>query len=286
MKTLTLLLLVVPTLAIAADRSSFYFSLSDLSTHTAVHFFVTDPLERQTGRLVTGTLVEQIPDSSYGIEGVDPEESGFGGETSTFHMRPTAAGTYTVTVLGEATTSYLLTLLAENQAGQHVDAATLDIRGFIVAGSTRQYQLQFDPTSNASIRATKTVSFPSLRQDLQTAFQLGQIGDAKFVAKLNKILAKGEKALTKKGGKDRENKKEAVEKLRQFIQKLEKAFKGEKDDTHDEDDDKDHDNEHGEKDREKSAKRFVSELAFKSLKGDAETLIVTLGGKPGKRDDE
>ena len=70
------------------------------------------------------------------------------------------------------------------------------------------------------------------------------------------------------------------------MRKLEKVFKGEKDDDRDddEDDDKDHDKKHEAKEHENPKKRFVSELAFKSLRDDAEVLIVSLGGKPGKGD--
>ncbi|MDO8589357.1 MAG: hypothetical protein Q7T82_20230 [Armatimonadota bacterium] len=274
MKALILFLLIIPSLALSADNSSFYFDLTDGSTKTAVHFSVTDPLGRQTGRLPNGALAKQIPGSSYGVESIATEEgSDQGIEGSIFHLREVPAGTYAITILGDASTSYQLTLLLDNRAGQSVSSSA-PLQGFIMAGSTQQYVLPFDPTSALPASVVKQVSFASIRQDLQTAFQLGHIGDAKFVAKLDKILAKGEKALSKQGGKDRENMKEAVAKLREFIKKIEKAFKGAEDDDRDDDD------------KEKPTKSFVSEMAFKALKGDAEALITTLGGKPGKDDDD
>ena len=259
------------------------------SEEIGVHFIVTDPLGRRMGNDCTRAKedpLREIPGSGYGVDSTGDDESGSPGpEGIQSGINPMTAGTYTITLCGLATAKFNLEVEGKDISGKlQPNRRILD--GFIAAGTTAQYVLSYDPAPGTGIaQFVKQVSFATLRQDLRTAVGLGLIGEAKFVANLDKILAEGEKALAKKGGKGRENKKEAVEKLREFIRKLEKAFKGEKDDDRDEDD-KDHDKKHAEK-HEKPAKRFISEPAFKSLASDAGTLIVTLGGKPGKgRDDD
>ncbi len=260
-----------------------------------MQFIVSDPLGRRMGNDGTRAKespLREIPGSGYGIESTGDDESGSPGpESIQSGIRP-AAGTYTVTLYGIVTTQFDLYISGQDVFGdRQPNSQSLD--GFIAVGTTAQYVLSFNPAPGTGIsQFVKQVSFATLRQDLRTAAGLGLIGDAKFVAKLDKTLAQGEKALVRKAhdhdklDEGRENKKKAVEKLREFIKKLEKAFKGENDDDRDEDDDKDHDKKHEEKEHEKPAKRSVSELAFKSLKGDAEVLIGTLGGKPGKGGEE
>ena len=129
----------------------------------------------------------------------------------------------------------------------------------------------------------KAILFQVLRRELQAAFQLGDIGGKKFVEELDGVLAQGEKALARTNhdhdkhsdAGDNDGKREAVAKLREFIERVESAART-KDDTG---------NIHGH-DRNDDDRRFATATAAQSLTADADELIVQLGGKPNPgRDD-
>jgi len=274
-----------PVCAATPGRFISIIAGTQLSTRTYVHFYIENEIGQRTGQLPNGHRVSEIPGTrnSYGTEALSNDVTGAPGfESVQFGLTDLPSGQFKLVLVPLATTSYFLRLDITND---NYSSSDNDYEGYAVAGTTIVYNFEFQPTASIPPPVTKTVTLTGLRQSIQAAFKIGQIGDAKFVAKLDKILADAEKALAKKGGKDkdRENKKEAVAKLRKFIKELEKAFKGEKDEDRDEDDDKD-DKKHAEKEHNKPAKRFVSETAFKSLKGDAEALIASLDGKPGKGD--
>ncbi|MEK7388849.1 MAG: hypothetical protein AAB036_04050 [Elusimicrobiota bacterium] len=147
MKALALLFFFVPVCAFSEDDSSFYFYSSDGSTRTAVYFSITDPIGRRTGRLSDGTLVKQIPGSSYGTDSVDPEEGPeYGVENTVFHMTPVQAGIYTITILSAWSTNYEFMLSAHNSVYQDVSAVNL-LRSPIIAGVAQQVEITFDPVS-------------------------------------------------------------------------------------------------------------------------------------------
>lgn len=278
--------------SVFAARLDFWVSTSE-SSELKLHAYVTDPLGIKAGHLEDGRPTKTKLGEGYGITRIDDDVDGsLGNAQMEISVNPIHIGTYTITFYGLSDTSYLL----DTEYDLYVDTGLPrknEYAGYISSGAVRTYSMVVtDP--NQSPVLIKNVAFGTLRQDLAIASRTHQlppgdasrfqIGDAKFVAQLDKILAGGEKALSEKSGKDedRENKKEAVEKLREFVKKLEKAFKDEKDDARDE----------GDKEHAKSKKPFVSESAFKSLKGDAETLIVALGGnsgddgRPQKRDEK
>lgn len=249
---------------VGRNRSNFDFWANTFSTTTHVHTLLVDPFGRRTGCTVDDCFRE-IPGGNSGVESVDNDRTGEQGiESDHVFLRPVIPGTYTVVLFALATTRYSLFSGARDSAGKDAAPSPVDLEGFLTAGTTRQYVLFYDPAPGAPKSIIKTVSFQTLRQDLQTAFQLGQIGDAKFVAKLDKTLAKGEKALAKK----KENRKEAVEKLRKFVRRLEKAAKKEPDED-DEDDEED-------RKEGKKMKRFVTPEALGALAGDARILIAQL----------
>jgi hypothetical protein len=157
-----------------------------------------------------------------------------------------------VTLFGAAATPYEMEIRV---ARTDVSWSTAIFHGFISPNTARQYGVNFNPAPGGILGVVKMVSFDTLRQDLQTTFQLGQIGEAPFVGQLDQFLANGQKALAKKDGG---NKTEAVEQLRQFIDKINKAAKGPS--------------------PEDEGKRFVNAPALNALSSDAKTLIVQLGG--------
>jgi hypothetical protein len=244
------------------------FDLTTFSSSTYARLLMTDSLGRRAGTSTPGNEDQflEIPESSAGLERIDPEENGWGQEGYQLYINNAASGVYTLSVLGIATTGYLLAIHATATNGTLNPGAT-EYAGFITRGATRIYQLTYSPVPGSPVTVKSDVSFASLRQSLQAAFQAGQVGDAKFVAKLDKILAEGERTLSRKGGKDEHDngKEEAVEKLREFIKELEKAA------ADDEDKHGKPGHEHGKKD-----KRFVSPHALSSLRADAQVLIEQL----------
>ncbi len=128
----------------------------------------------------------------------------------------------------------------------------------------------------------KVLSFPILRQELQAAFQLGDIGGKKFVDELDDVLAQGEKALARANrdpdkhgdASDNDGKREAVAKLREFVKQIDSAARVKPGDFG-----------RG-RDRDDGARRFATATAAQSLTADADELIVQLGGKtaPGSDD--
>lgn len=276
---------IVFTHSLNAKAGVFVTAATGVSTHSYVQFYFEDEAGRRTGRLPDGTEVADIPGTRgyYGVDSVDDLIANQAGpEAVEFHTSSFPVGRFKLVLVSLATTSYWLKFDIVNDNNISIQN---DFSGYALAGTTIAFNFEHQPAASAPSAVTKFVTLAALRQSVQAVRQANQLGDAKFVAKLDKILAEAEKALFKKGGKDndRENKKEAVVKLLKFIKELEKAFKGEKDEDRDEDDDKDHEK-HADKKDDKPAKRFVSEEAFKSLKSDAEILIASLGGKPGKGD--
>lgn len=290
MSTIALMLVfftLFPSLTSAATID--FFISTNESPELKLNPYVSDPRGIKAGYLEDGSPTTTKLGEGFGIDRIDDDVDGsLGNAVMVIHVNPVRIGTYTVIFYGLSDTNYTLDTKYQLRTG--VRPLKTEYAGFISSGAVRTYSMVVSDSNQPPV-LLKDATFGTLRQDLAVAARTHQlppgdtgklqIGDAEFVAKLDKILAEGEKALSKTSGndKDRENKKEAVEKLREFVKKLEKAFKGEKDDEHDdEDDDKDHKN----KEHEKPKKRFVNELAFKSLRGDTETLIAALGGKPGK----
>ena len=96
--------------------------------------------------------------------------------------------------------------------------------------------------------------------------ELGSIGDADFVKKLDKELAEGQEAVG-----ERET-KEAIEKLKQFVKKLDKAATEAKEERKGK-------KEKEERREEKERERFVTAEALNLLRSDAQTLIADLGSQ-------
>lgn len=271
---ISLVLMVSGAVTCFASRSGKGYLHARLETDSAeipAKFAVIDPLGRKSGRTLDGQLFREIPEAGMSRESIDDDEDGTPGpESLIFDSFEAVNGAHKFIVTPTTAASFYLNISAVDTSGNDIPGE-VELTVFMETGTPREFTATLNFSPGSTMTVVRGVTFSVLRASVRSAFALDQIGDAKFAAKLDKPLAEGENALSK--GK----KNEAIEKLREFIKKLEKAFRGEKDNARDKDDDKG-------KDREKSPKRFVSETAFRSLKGDAEVLIGTLGGKPGKGD--
>lgn len=264
-----LALALLPRIATAGagDGGVFIIAGTGVSTRAYVQFYLENEIGQRTGQLPDGQRVAEIPgtEDCYGTSSTANDVTGErGSENVEFQLSPFPAGRYKLVLLPLATTSYFLNMTIRND---NMRRARRNFEGYAVAGAAVAYSFDFAPTASNPTPVTKTVTFLGLRQSIQVAFQIGQLGDAKFVAKLDKTLAKGEAAAS------RGRKKEAVEKLREFVKELEKAAANGKD-RHGK-------HEHG---HEKEDKRFVSSQALSSLRADAVALIAQL--EPHHHDDD
>jgi hypothetical protein len=265
---------LIPTFSWAALWSDLSFNVDTFSTTTYVQPLLIDPSGMRTGLLgFGGSQVNEIPNSNYSVDATEDLDNGTPGiQGAEVGVGPIAPGQYTLIIWGGATTPYEVSIRASH-TDQSLSIATS--QGFAVQNSSREYTVNIDPAPGGQFTVVKTVNFQTLLQELQVAFEVGQIGDKKFVAGLEDLLAQGQKALERKDDGDHRHdrddahgKREAIEILRQFIDRIDSASKEKTDRDHDRD-----------------GARFASSAAAQSLTSDAKTLIQKIGGKPeGDRD--
>ncbi|MEW5884651.1 MAG: hypothetical protein AB1725_10565 [Armatimonadota bacterium] len=144
-----------------------------------------------------------------------------------------------------------------------------DFTGFVRAGSPVTFEFEHQPAASSPTAPAKLVSFASLREDVQTALTLRQLGDEIFVASLLKTLAKAQEFA------DAKNKaKQSADSLDIFIHRIDNAFK------------KEPDSDVGDDPQDKNAtpiiNRFATQRARDSLSEDARILIRGLGETPAR----
>jgi hypothetical protein len=297
----------------ANDMSYLNISAGTGDTPTKVHFIVADSLGRKTGfesfyygenGYIGVNTYDEIPHSGYLTEAtgsLDPSVVPNEPESTSFGINgPIIRDTYTITVLGYGDTKYFLDMALSNEAGK---VSTISNNTYITSGTAQQYSIYIDPSPGAPTPIiTKTITFNLIRQDLSVALKLGQIGDAKFVESLTRLVNLGERmnGACKKDIKHKDKScQPAISVLNMVVKRLEKAnrkcdskepracdedkdwddFGKEHRKDHDYDEffrDWDRDDWHKDK---KKCKRFVSDEALKIIKEDAQWLIKSLGGQ-------
>lgn len=265
---LTLSFLIFPSVALAASGDgALFITTGHISTRAHVHFIVENEQGQRTGQLLDGRQVAEIPGTlgNYGTESQHDDASGEPGyERVTFESSGLSPGKYKVQVLPTATTAYWLILTVRNDNLSHLDLRTW---GYAIAGTTVTYEVDFQPTTSSPTPVAKIVSFDSLRRSIQVALQVGQIGDAAFVSRLDKMLLKAQSFAETTSAK-----KQAADRLDQFIHRLDSAFKKEPD-PDDGDDPQD-------KKESSIINRFATMRARDSLSEDARILIRGIGETP------
>lgn len=260
---------LLPLQANAASGNGGVFVLAGhISTRAYVHFIVENDAGQRTGQLLDGTQVAEIPNTlgAYGAEASDDDDTGDPGyERVSFESSRLAAGHYKLKILPTATTAYWLDFTVRNDNMSRTHIASW---GYAIAGTTTTYDFDYQPAAASPPLIIKTVTIALLRSSIQTASRQGQLGDAAFVSRLDKLLAKAQSDIS--SGRD----KQAADRLDQFIHRLDSAFKKEPD-PNDEDDADD-------KKNASTVKRFVVKIAHDSLIEDARTLIAGLGERPKK----
>ncbi|MBI2788694.1 MAG: hypothetical protein HYX59_08435 [Elusimicrobia bacterium] len=265
---LALALLPQAAAASSGDGGVFIIAGTGVSTRAYVQFYLENDIGQRTGQLPDGQRVAEIPGTAdcYGVSSTANDATGErGSENVEFQLSPFPAGHYKLVLLPLATTAYFLNMTTRND---NMRRARSNFEGYAVAGATVAYSFDFAPTSSSPTVVTKSVTLVGLRQSVQAAFQIGQLGDGGFVSRLDKILAKAQSDID--SGKN----KQAADRFDEFIHRLDSAFKKEPD--------PDGNDDASDKKNASSMKRFVSKTALASLSADARTLIIGLGEQPKK----
>ncbi|MCG2726403.1 MAG: hypothetical protein L6420_09180 [Elusimicrobia bacterium] len=319
------LFLIFPLTSFAQDDVKFNIFAGTNSEDIKIHFVLTDSLGRRTGYLpepgndpspLRVANLQEIPNTFYDTERLWDEEAGDVGsdESIQFYSHPVIAGTYTITVFAFADTTYYMSFEEYLSIDNKI---SIEFKGFMSSGTTLQYATFIDPTKPIPFKPiiTKTVTFQLLRDDVNVAYKLNQIGDDKFVDSLIRMINLAERLVEicdnpkghdkSKGHKKDKVCKPAIAVLNMFIKRLEIANRkcDNKPQFCDEEPawlafrkehgkDKNFKDFFKEWDKDKwhkwknKCKRFVTDEALNIIRGDAEILIQDLGGKvkPDKKE--
>lgn len=298
-------LIILPVSASAAARMSFFISTGE-NSELQLNPYITDPRGIKAGHLEDGSSTVTNLGGGYGIDRIDDDETpgSLGTAKMEINVWPVRVGTYTVTFYGLSDTNYRMATDYNLNDGTRSRPQITEYTGFISSGAVRTYSMVVANPNQPPV-LVKGVTFQVLRQDIQTAFQLNQLGDDKFVNSLTRMVNLAEKLSGKcdKHGKDKKC-SPAIAVLNMVIKRLETANRkcdNENPVACDEEKDwndfgkayrKDHDYDDffREWDRDdwhkwkKKCKRFVSDEAFKIITEDTQWLIKSLGGEIDKKD--
>ncbi|MEW5950746.1 MAG: hypothetical protein AB1637_02520 [Elusimicrobiota bacterium] len=179
-------------------------------------------------------MFEEIPNSYQGYEGSpDDDLSNKPATTGRIMIGLTHVSqeSYYLLIFGSSNTTYGLNIRSKDFNGKR--NGILSINGFITNGTTNQFNLSFDPTPGAPAPVIKKeVTFQLLRDDINAAYKLNQIGEEKFANSLikminmaEKIYDKCEKTDKKDGEKNKKCYRPAMSVLSMFVKRLEIANK-------------------------------------------------------------
>jgi hypothetical protein len=303
MSNTIIILAFLISFSVSAFAATMEFRIStDESPELKLNPYITDPRGVKAGYLEDGGSTATDLGGGYGIDRIDDDVTpgSLGTASMEINVWPLRVGTYTVTFYGLSDTNYRIAAIYDRNIDPKDLGQKIEYTGFISSGAVRTYSMLIaDP--NQSPVLVKNVSFQLLRQDLQTAFTLGQLGDDKFVGSLARMVNLAERLAGKCDKRDKRGKKcqSAIAVLNMVVKRLEAAnrkcdsknlkacdedkdwneFGREHRKDHDYDDffkDWDKDEWHKHK---KDCKRFVSDEALKIISEDAGWLIKSLGGE-------
>jgi len=151
-----------------------------------VYLVLVDPLSREIGyNPFTKEWKEDIPEAGIGSDSVPDLESGspepaeFGVDIISNNI---PVGEYKIKIYGLKDVKYFL----EGPFPYYV--------GYISSETTSVVSFNYDPTPGAPPPVlTKVVTFKTLKEDIEVAYKLNQIGDDKFIRSLIKMVDIAEK---------------------------------------------------------------------------------------------
>jgi hypothetical protein len=117
---------------------------------------LVDPEGRKVGRdPITDKTFEEIPDASYGYEGIDDAVSGAPGpQTAIIDMRNPATGQYGLQVIGKESAKYDLSVRGYDSDMDPSDAEFLDV--MIQKDSEHLYLIEYSNDKGSQIEVVRT----------------------------------------------------------------------------------------------------------------------------------
>jgi hypothetical protein len=117
---------------------------------------LVDPEGREVGRdPIADTNFTEIPDASYGYEGIDDAVSGAPGpQTAIIDMRNPATGRYTLRVIGKESAEYDLSVRGYDCDMDPSDAEFLDV--MIQKGSEHRYLIEYSNGKGSQIEVVRS----------------------------------------------------------------------------------------------------------------------------------
>lgn len=260
---------VVAILALAVNTAKatdgiYITAGTSLGSGTSMNFYIENSSGQRTGQLADGSYVSQIPGtrgrySSPTLSNeTEPDQ-----QRTEFHCARFPAGTYKLVLIPQGTAPYYVMFNKRNSNNVEISQT---LEGFGENGTPITLNFEHQPAASSPTATVKEVTFASLRKGVQLTHTAQGLGDDSFASRLDKMIIKA----ADQAGKGQ--KKQAADRLDQFIHRLDSAFKKEPDPNADDDP--------SDKKSADSMKRFIMEPALDSLRDDARTLIVSLGETP------
>jgi len=262
LQAFAILALAIPT---AKATDGIYITAgTTVGSGTSMNFYIENSSGQRTGQLADGSYVSQIPGTRgrYGSPSLR-NESEPDQQRTEFHCARFPAGTYKLVLIPQGTAPYYVMFDKRNSNNVEISQT---IEGFGENGIPITLNFEHQPTASSPTATVKEVTFASLRKSVQLVYTAQGLGDATFVSRLDKMIVRA----ADQAGKGQ--KKQAADRLDQFIHRLDSAFKKEPDPNADDDP--------GDKKSADSMKRFIMEPALNSLRDDARALIISLGETP------
>jgi len=174
-----------------------------------VHFIIEDPFHRRSGYnpfissftiFPTISNINEIPGATYSTNRLASEdESGnieLDNESIEFTLSPVLKGTYTLIMFGIENTKYIYEVNLYDF--NHNLFEPYFLGSYISTTSISESKFYLDPTPGAPPPVlTKIVTFQTLKEDIEVAYKLNQIGDEKFKDSLIRMLNIAEKYYNK-----------------------------------------------------------------------------------------
>ncbi|MGC8729109.1 MAG: hypothetical protein ACP5SD_07565 [Elusimicrobiales bacterium] len=194
----------------AKDNSKLVINVGSGNNPANIQFVIKDFYNRKTGFKAfvydedgdeAIKSFKEIPYSnyfsdSYGI--LDPKSNeliGSGPETLSGEIRHVLKGYYTIILTGFSNTTYFLEIHLYDLYGNKITNSLKNTYHFFISsGSYQELNLFLDPTPGAPPPIlTKVVTFQTIKEDIEVAYKLNQIGDDKFAKSLLSMINIAEK---------------------------------------------------------------------------------------------
>ena len=196
--------------------SSFLFSQNSgviqITTDRTIHFIVTDPQGRRTGRDPRGTddplvgkKIKEIPRANYSVNAIgdspkdyEPLGTDIQHEFMYELYSPEGDGVYRIDCIGIKLGKYKLYVDMTSNDTTQVQEFQAAVSNIIDKDNVITYRFEYHGQPGSLITFEKVVTPSTLRQDLGNSFKLKLLGEQGFYKELSNSLDSYEKHLSKK----------------------------------------------------------------------------------------